>query len=193
MNDELKLIVGLGNPGREYEKTRHNVGAWVVQALSRQYSVDLHQEARFFGSFGKLKLSNHECMLLIPGTFMNLSGQAVSACASYYKIPTTSILVVHDDLDFVPGVIKLKYSGGHGGHRGLQDIITRVGSKDFYRLRIGIGHPGHKDFVSDYVLSCPKESEREVIVEGVDRISCVISDLIGCGKFTGSEFAKFIS
>ena len=190
MSDSIKLIVGLGNPGQAYEKTRHNVGACIVKVLADHYDVNLRTESRFFGQFGVIKLPSFECMLLLPNTFMNLSGQSVQACASYYKINANSILVSHDDLDFSPGVARSKHGGGCGGQRGLKDIIEKIGSKDFYRLRFGIGHPGHKDLVSDYVLSRPSVCEKERIAESVEKTLGIIIELISCGNFTGSELMK---
>lgn len=159
----ILLIVGLGNPGVEYEDTRHNAGAWFVSTLAKDADISLRPHVKFQGEHGVAKVKGHECHLLIPTTFMNLSGQAVSAVASYYKIPPQAILVVHDEIDLPVGEIRLKFDGGHGGHNGLRDIISHLNSKQFYRLRVGVGHPGNSDDVSDYVLAAPKKAEREQI------------------------------
>ena len=146
----IKLIVGLGNPGPQYEQTRHNAGAWYVNALAHDYSIPLQLETKFFGHVGRGMIGNSDCRLLIPNTFMNLSGKAVGALATFYKILPDEILVAHDELDIDPGTVKLKQSGGHGGHNGLRDIISALANnRDFYRLRIGIGHPGNKSQVTN--------------------------------------------
>lgn len=163
MSSGILLIVGLANPGAEYEHTRHNAGAWFVSALAADANISLRHNAKFHGLHGTAKVKGHECHLLIPSTYMNLSGQAVQAIASYYKIPTQAILIAHDEIDLPPGVVRLKMDGGHGGHNGLRDIISRLSSKEFYRLRIGVGHPGNSKDVSDYVLASPKKAERTEI------------------------------
>jgi peptidyl-tRNA hydrolase, PTH1 family len=157
----ILLIVGLGNPGPEYEHTRHNAGAWFVSALADEANVTLRQNNKFQGLHGMAKIKGHECHLLIPTTYMNHSGQAVQAIASFYKIPPQAILICQDEIDLPVGTVRLKFNGGHGGHNGLRDIISHLGSKEFYRLRIGVGHPRNStDDVVDYVLSPPKKSER---------------------------------
>jgi PTH1 family peptidyl-tRNA hydrolase len=160
----IELIVGLGNPGRDYEDTRHNAGAWLVDALARSRGVSLQPESKFFGLTGRMQLNGNDVRLLIPTTFMNRSGQAVAALAGFYKIAPESILVAHDELDLPPGVARLKQGGGHGGHNGLRDTIARLGNNaGFQRLRIGIGHPGHADQVVGYVLSRPTAADRQAI------------------------------
>lgn len=159
----ISLIVGLGNPGAEYEQTRHNAGVWFVDALAAQTNTSLRPAGKFHGLHGTAKLAGHDFHLLIPTTFMNLSGQAVQALASYYKIAPENILVAHDEIDLPAGEIRLKFDGGHGGHNGLRDIIRHLNSNKFYRLRIGVGHPGNSNLVHDYVLNAPKKSERELI------------------------------
>ena len=140
----FRLLVGLGNPGSEYENTRHNAGAQWIEALARMSQCSLRTEKKFFGQFGKVFIGGQECYLLIPTTYMNLSGKAVQAVCQFYKISPQEVLVVHDELDIAPGTVKLKKSGGHGGHNGLKDIISKLGNnRDFGRVRIGIGHPGH--------------------------------------------------
>jgi PTH1 family peptidyl-tRNA hydrolase len=157
----IKLIVGLGNPGSEYRGTRHNAGADFVEELARQCGTSLQGESKFFGLAGRVTLSGHDLRLLIPTTFMNRSGQAVAAMAGFFKIAPEEILVVHDELDIPPGTARFKRGGGHGGHNGLRDIVPALGNnKDFYRLRIGIGHPGHASRVTGYVLGAPSQVDR---------------------------------
>lgn len=174
----IKLIVGLGNPGAEYAKTRHNVGAWFVQRFAEQAGVSLHSETKFHGLIAKTMVDGHPCYILQPTTFMNESGRAIGAVARFYKIAPEDILVVHDELDFPAGTVRIKNSGGHGGHNGLRDTINHLHSKDFLRLRIGIGHPGHKDRVTPYVLSAPSKSDREKILTSIDEGMAVVSDLV---------------
>ncbi|WP_210330681.1 aminoacyl-tRNA hydrolase [Aliikangiella sp. G2MR2-5] len=165
----IKLIVGLGNPGPEYAKTRHNAGVWYVEEIARAYSIDLSLETKFFGHTGRGLIDGKDCRLLIPNTFMNLSGKAVGALATFYKILPDEILVAHDELDIDPGTVKLKKGGGHGGHNGLRDIIKSLANnKEFYRLRIGIGHPGNKNQVSNYVLGKAPADEQRAIEESID-------------------------
>ncbi len=159
----ILLIVGLANPGAEYENTRHNAGAWFVSALANDADIQLRHNPKFHGLHGIAKVKGHECHLLIPSTYMNLSGQAIQALANYYKIPPKAILVAHDELDLPTGTIRLKFDGGHGGHNGLRDTINHLSTKEFYRLRIGIGRPSNSNDVVDYVLSTPKKSERTEI------------------------------
>ena len=165
----LKLIVGLGNPGPSYMETRHNAGQIFVEEIARAFQITLKPEKKFFGISGSGLINNHDVKLIIPTTFMNKSGQAVAALSNFYKIPTEQILVAHDELDFDPGTIKLKSGGGHGGHNGLRDIISACGNdKNFYRLRIGIGHPGNPKQVSDYVLKKAPPKEHETILASID-------------------------
>lgn len=164
MSDNIKLIVGLGNPGAEYSTTRHNVGAWVVNQLAQAENIRLNPEKKFHGMAGRGFIKSQECWLLLPTTFMNLSGQAVSALAGFYKILPSEILVVHDDLDLPPGVAKFKAGGGHGGQNGLRDIISKLGNNQgFHRLRIGIGHPGDKSKVTAHVLGKPSPNDLKLI------------------------------
>jgi len=157
----IKLIVGLGNPGSEYRGTRHNAGADFVEELTRQCGTSLQAESKFFGLAGRVTLSGHDLRLLIPTTFMNRSGKAVAAMAGFFKITPEEILVAHDELDIPPGTARFKRGGGHGGHNGLRDIVPALGNnKDFYRLRIGIGHPGHASRVTGYVLGAPSQVDR---------------------------------
>lgn len=175
----IDLIVGLGNPGGNYEQTRHNAGFWFVDAMARQ-SGTFRSESKFQGDVCKISLSGHDCWLLKPATFMNRSGQSVAALAGFYKIPAENILVVHDELDLPPGVARLKQGGGHGGHNGLRDIIARLGA-DFMRLRIGIGHPGSKEQVVDYVLQRPSLADRQQIDSAIAAALAVMPELL-CGE-----------
>ena len=165
----IRLIVGLGNPGREYETTRHNAGYWWLDELARLQNLSFKSESKFHGLAARGQLHGHEMLLLKPQTFMNVSGRAVGALAQFYKIAPAEMLVVHDELDLPPGVARLKMGGGHGGHNGLKDIIAHLGSKDFWRLRLGIGHPGERTDVAGYVLNDPRREERELIDEAMQR------------------------
>lgn len=165
----VRLIVGLGNPGREYEHTRHNAGAWYVAALARQQHVTLSEDRKYFGLVGQFAFAGETVRLLIPTTYMNRSGQATAALANFFRIPVEQMLVAHDELDLPPGVARLKIGGGHGGHNGLKDIIARHGNnRDFLRLRIGVGHPGNAALVTPHVLSKPAPDERERIERAID-------------------------
>jgi PTH1 family peptidyl-tRNA hydrolase len=159
----IQLIVGLGNPGAEYAQTRHNAGAWFVEELADKLHTTLRHTAKFQGLHCLTQVHNQDCHLLIPTTFMNHSGQAVQALASYYKIAPEAILVLHDEIDLPVGTVKLKFDGGHAGHNGLRDIIQHLGTNKFYRLRIGVGRPTHNKEVVDYVLEPPSRNEREQI------------------------------
>lgn len=174
----IKLIVGLGNPGPEYAKTRHNAGVWFVEQLAQQYDATLAPEKKFFGCTACIRVQQHDVRLLVPTIFMNNSGQAVSAIVKYFKIQSDEILVVHDDMDFPCGVVKLKVNGGDGGHKGLEDVSKALKSKHFYRLRIGIGHPGNRDKVLDYVLHAPSKVENAEIQTAVGRALEVLSMVI---------------
>ena len=175
---EIKLIVGLGNPGKEYQATRHNAGFWWVDELARQQSVAFKADNKFHGLIAKAGLHGHEVHLLKPQTFMNVSGRSVGAVAQFYKIAPAQILVVHDELDLPPGSAKLKLGGGHGGHNGLKDIIAHLGTKDFWRLRIGIGHPGERSEVSNFVLNAPRKEEQVLIDEALQRAQDVAALVI---------------
>ena len=166
----IKLIVGLGNPGAKYDQTRHNAGQdWLTQ-LAKDEGISLTTEKRFFGDYGQGFLAGHKVHLLIPHTFMNLSGQAVQAVCNFYKIDTANILVAHDELDLPPGTARLKLGGGHGGHNGLRDIIEkRSGDNSFHRLRLGIGHPGNAKLVTNYVLKKAPLEERISLQNSMDK------------------------
>ncbi|MTD39518.1 aminoacyl-tRNA hydrolase [Erwinia sp. CPCC 100877] len=165
----IKLIVGLANPGAEYAATRHNAGAWYVDLLAGRHSQPLKEEAKFFGYTARINVNGEDVRLLVPTTFMNLSGKAVAALAGFYRINPDEILVAHDELDLPPGVAKFKSGGGHGGHNGLKDIISKLGNNsNFHRLRLGIGHPGDKTKVVGFVLGKPLAGEQELIDKAVD-------------------------
>lgn len=173
---QIKLIVGLGNPGDKYDLTRHNAGFWFVDEIARQFGAVFRPETKFLGQAARVQTAELDVWLLKPATFMNRSGQSISALAKFYKIPVESILVAHDELDLPVGVAKLKKAGGHGGHNGLRDTIAAMG-KEFLRLRIGIDHPGHRDQVVDYVLKAPSKIDRQVIDDVCYRASKVIPEL----------------
>ena len=162
-----KLVVGLGNPGAEYSETRHNAGFWFCERLARELGVSFSKEARFHGFAANAR--NDGVWLLMPQTFMNRSGQSVAALARFYRIEPAEILVVHDELDIPPGQLRLKFGGGLGGHNGLKDITAHLGTQDFWRLRIGIGHPGDRNEVVNFVLKRPGRAESDLIEESLDR------------------------
>jgi PTH1 family peptidyl-tRNA hydrolase len=165
----IKLFVGLGNPGPEYEATRHNVGFWWVDALARELKLTLVAQKGFHGLVARGMLHGQTVWLLEPQTFMNLSGRAVAALSRFYKIAPEDILVVHDELDLVPGQAKLKFGGSHAGHNGLRDIHAQLGTDDYWRLRLGIGHPGVKDEVINWVLKKPAPDQRTAMEECIAR------------------------
>ena len=164
----IKLLVGLGNPGSEYEATRHNAGFWWIDAAAQQLGARLAAERAYFGLVGRINRPAGPVWLLQPQTYMNLSGKSVAALARFFKITPQEILVVHDELDLLPGQMKLKQGGGHAGHNGLRDIHAQLGSADYWRLRLGIGHPGVKAEVADYVLRKPPADQREAIERAID-------------------------
>lgn len=177
----IKLFVGLGNPGDKYEKTRHNAGFWWIDAIAAQTNSTLTADAKMFGLVGKLNPAQDR-WLLKPTTFMNLSGKAVAALANYYKISPAEILVIHDELDLPAGSSKLKLGGGHGGHNGLKNIHAALGTPNYWRLRIGIGHPGERNEVVNYVLKPPLKDEQTAIDESL-LASTKALDLLLAGEF----------
>ena len=177
MND-IALIIGLGNPGTAYDRTRHNAGYWFVDELNRQYSLDFRSESRFRGQVAEAQIGGRRVRLLRPDTYMNESGQPVATMVRYYGIAPQSVLVIHDDLDLGPGVVRLKEGGGHGGHNGLRDLITHLGSNEFIRLRLGIGHPGQADDVTDYVLRVPSTTDHTAIIDAVIRAASLIETIV---------------
>lgn len=164
----IKLIVGLGNPGRQYERTRHNAGFLFLDVLAQNLNCTWFSDSRFQGLFAEGFIASSKVMLLKPDTFMNRSGQSVGKIVRYYKFVPDEVLVVHDELDFNPGVVRLKKDGGHAGHNGLRDIIAHLASKEFYRLRIGIGRPPAGKAVADFVLSQPTEQEWKLLLNAFD-------------------------
>ena len=175
----VQLIVGLGNPGPEYDQTRHNAGALFVERVAASQRVNLSVDRKYFGLVGKFNHQGREVRLLIPTTYMNRSGQAVAALANFFKIKPEEVLVAHDELDMPPGVAKLKQGGGHGGHNGLRDIIAQLGNQNnFHRLRLGIGHPGHASLVSGFVLGRAPRSEQELLDKSIDFALDVLPEIL---------------
>jgi PTH1 family peptidyl-tRNA hydrolase len=180
----IKLIVGLGNPGKKYESTRHNAGFWLVERLAAQHRLTPRKEPKFHALLSKLDTASGQAWLLLPQTWMNESGSAVSAIAQFHKIAADEILVAHDELDLPPGGVKIKQGGGHAGHNGLRDIIEKLGTPDFWRLRIGIGHPrelsASEQEVADFVLHPPRKEEQAlieaVISRGVEVFDLILAD-----------------
>jgi PTH1 family peptidyl-tRNA hydrolase len=173
----IRLIVGLGNPGDKYDKTRHNAGFWFVDELARRYNASLKAESKFSGEAAKAIIDGKDVWLLKPMTFMNRSGLSAHQLANFYKIPTEHVLVAHDELDIPAGDIRLKSGGGHGGHNGLRDLHAQIG-KEYWRLRLGIGHPGDKNKVSDYVLSRPSQVDEIEITRAIDKVADEIVTII---------------
>jgi len=169
VSSTIKLVVGLGNPGREYDETRHNAGFWFVDEFASGSSASFSKEKKFSGEAARIARDNLDCRILKPDTFMNHSGRSVKLAMEYFNISPSEVLVAHDEIDLDAGIIRLKKDGGHGGHNGLRDIINQLGSTDFLRMRIGVGHPGHKDEVVDYVLHRPGQEERKLIDESIVR------------------------
>ncbi len=191
MTDELerttgiRLIVGLGNIGAEYGATRHNAGYWLVDAVARRAGARFSSERKFHGDVARLRIAGHDVWLLKPTTYVNRSGQSVVALALFYRILPTEILVVHDELDLAPGVVKLKRGGGTAGHNGLKDTQARLTTADFWRMRIGIGHPRELQLdqdVADFVLHPPRRDEQALIDEALSRGETVI-ELLAEGRF----------
>ena len=168
-NNTIQIIAGLGNLGNEYENTRHNAGFWFIDRLLYQHNLSLKKENKFFADAAKVNIGSSTIWLIKPMNFMNRSGQSIARLAQFYKIKPEQILVVHDELDLSPGSVKLKQGGGHGGHNGLRDTINQLGSKDFYRLRLGIGHPGSKEQVVGYVLGKTPVREKDLIESAIDK------------------------
>lgn len=175
--NKISLIVGLGNPGKEYAQTRHNAGFWFVEQLADRYGITLKSDPKFHGISGRGNIEGHDVRLLLPTTFMNRSGQSVVPFSKFYQINPEAILIAHDELDMNPGVIRLKTGGGHGGHNGLRDIVPHIGA-NFHRLRIGIGHPGAKDRVSGHVLGKAPKSEQDLIDAALDHALSKVSLLV---------------
>ena len=175
----IRLIAGLGNTGARYLPTRHNAGFWFADAMARAQGCQFKASSRFHGEFCETSLAGHICSILKPDTFMNRSGQAVAALANFYKIPVEQILVVHDELDLPPGTVRLKQGGGNGGHNGLRSVTESMVGGNFTRLRIGIGHPGQRDLVTDYVLTKPSQEDRRAIEVAIADAMAVMSEILG--------------
>ncbi len=176
----IDAVIGLGNPGSRYERTRHNVGFWLVDELARLNGGQFVAERKLHGDVVRVMLDDCEVRLVKPSTFVNRSGQCVQALCAYFRIPLERVLIVHDDLDLPPGTVRLKHGGGHGGHNGLRDTIAHMGA-DFPRLRIGIGHPGQRDEVVNYVLGVPGKDEAQALDEAVQRAVDVMPLLVRDG------------
>ena len=177
-HDMIKLFVGLGNPGPEYEATRHNAGFWWIDALSREMKAALSLDKNYFGQVARATINGQAVWLLKPLTFMNLSGKSVAALAHFFKIAPDEILVAHDELDIVAGQAKLKFGGSHAGHNGLRDIHAQLGSADYWRLRLGVGHPGVKSEVINWVLKKPSQEDRFAIEESIARALRAVPELL---------------
>ena len=176
----LQIIVGLGNPGPEHRLTRHNAGFWFVDALARSFSVPFRPHARYQGEIAKIVHEGVELVLLKPQTYMNRSGLSIRALVDYVKAPVNELLVVHDELDLLPGTARLKIGGGHGGHNGLRDVITHCGA-DFWRMRLGIGHPGDKSQVIDYVLQRASAADEQAIMASIEAAVAALSAFLRDG------------
>ncbi len=175
----IRLLVGLGNPGPEYDGTRHNAGFWFIDAAARELKANLVPERSYFGLAARVNRPDGPVWLLEPMTFMNLSGKSVGALARFFKIAPSEILVAHDELDLLPGQVKMKFGGSHAGHNGLKDIQAQLGSADFWRLRLGIGHPGVKAEVVNYVLRKPMAEHREAIDKSIEQALTALDLLLG--------------
>ncbi|HEV2614854.1 MAG TPA: aminoacyl-tRNA hydrolase [Gammaproteobacteria bacterium] len=178
LSSPIRLIVGLGNPGEEYANTRHNAGAWFAEKIAHLNQISFKREAKFKGSCTHFLFQDEKVHILIPDTFMNHSGQAVKLISDFYKITPEQILIAHDELDLPVGDTRLKFAGGHGGHNGLRDIIAHLHTHDFYRLRIGIAHPGDREKVLDYVLQRPSKEDKKIMTENIDQACGVLEYLL---------------
>ncbi len=174
----IKLIAGLGNPGPEYEHTRHNAGFWWVDQAAQLLNAQLQLERSYFGFGARVQVAGQTLWLLKPQTFMNVSGKSVASLARFFKVAPQELLVVHDELDLPPGEVRLKAGGGHAGHNGLRDIHAQLGSPDYWRLRVGIGHPGNKNEVANWVLKKPSADDRIAIAQALDRSLKALPHLI---------------
>jgi PTH1 family peptidyl-tRNA hydrolase len=183
----IRLFVGLGNPGPEYEDTRHNAGFWFIDDLARRLGVQLQPDRAYHGLVARANLPKGPVWLLQPMTYMNLSGKSVAPLARFFKISPEEVLVVHDELDLLPGQVKLKKGGGHGGHNGLRDIHAQLGTPDYWRLRLGIGHPGVKHEVANYVLRKPPQAEREAIFK------CIAQGLDATDAMLAGDMSKAVA
>ena len=180
----IKLIIGLRNPGSAYAHTRHNAGGWFVEILAQRHGASFKVDKKLHSEIATIDIANASCRALLPLTFMNHSGIPTRATSQFYQFNADEILVAHDDLDLPVGRVKLKTGGGHGGHNGLRDIINQLGSTEFHRLRVGIGHPGHKELVLNYVLGKPTQHERQLMFDAIDRSIAVMPTLLTGGMTT---------
>ncbi|MFT5176229.1 MAG: PTH1 family peptidyl-tRNA hydrolase [Gammaproteobacteria bacterium] len=181
MDSGIRLIAGLGNPGSRYESTRHNAGFWFVDRIAAAHKVSWKSEPRLFGAVAQLRVGGEVIRLLKPMTFMNESGRSLGAVCRYFGLQTEQVLVAHDEIDLVPGVVRLKRGGGHGGHNGLRDIIPQLGGPQFARLRIGVGHPGTKEQVIGYVLARANAQQSELIDDAIGRAVDRVDDMLTHG------------
>ena len=177
MGERLRLVVGLGNPGQKYDQTRHNAGFWFVDELARRHGVRWRTEGRFLGETARVAIDGSDVWLLKPSTYMNKSGQSLAALTAFYKIAPSQLAVAHDEIDLPAGDVRFKFGGGHGGHNGLRDIFSHLG-RDFWRVRLGVGHPGERDQVIDYVLGRPGRDEMDQIAACVDRAADLLPKLV---------------
>jgi len=184
----MKLIVGLGNPGKEYENTPHNVGFMLIETLASRFHLSSFQK-KFHARFCKSSLEGNAFALMQPQTFMNLSGKSVAACAQFYKIPLIDIVVISDDLDLPPGKVRVRTEGGHGGHNGLRSIIQCVGGKQFKRIRIGVGRPSGKQAPADYLLSSWKPAQRDSCETAIERACDELTNFIEGADFCSTSFS----
>ena len=173
----IQLIVGLGNPGEKYIRTRHNAGFWFADQLAREYNASFKNESKFKCDVASIDHAGQRVWLIKPATYMNLSGECLGPFAKYYQITSENVLVAHDELDLPPGTTRIKWGGGHGGHNGLRDIFKHY-SKDFWRLRIGVGHPGHKDKVLSYVMRPASSSEQTLIDDSLNLVMTSMKDVL---------------
>jgi peptidyl-tRNA hydrolase, PTH1 family len=181
----IKLLVGLGNPGQDYAKTRHNAGFWFLDVLATQTDATLSAETKLHADVAKIDIAGQRVLIAKPKTYMNKSGQAVIALLNFYKLVPEQMLVAHDELDLAPGTARLKFNGGHGGQNGLRDIMAQLGHGKFHRLRVGIGHPGHKDKVLSWVLGKPSVEHESAISERIDAAINLVPNLIA-GEFNAA-------
>ncbi len=180
-HEPIRIIVGLGNPGERYERTRHNAGFWFVDELARRHGGEFREDRRHQGEIARVTIEGQDIRLLKPGTFMNRSGNAVRSLSSYLKVPPAGVMVAHDEIDLPVGTVRLKRGGGPGGHNGLKDLIAHIG-RDFLRVRIGVGHPELQADVVDFVLNRPSRKEADLIVQTVDEAADVLPLLLGQGE-----------
>lgn len=178
MSEAPWLIAGLGNPGPKYDRTRHNAGFWFIEALARRHGIVLNPQKKLLGVGAKAALDGHDCVLLMPGTWMNESGQSLRAAVDFFRLQPLRTLVAYDDLDLPPGTVRLKQGGGHGGHNGLRSAHSHLGTPDYWRLRIGIGHPGAREAVTPWVLSRPGADDERAILDAIDRAVKVIPEFL---------------